>query len=301
MRSQIGLLFAAMMPAFLMPAQARRFSESLLRGIALWVTFATIRIYFAGVTMARAHLDPRDPRAAPSAWAPLVVTLAAAAVVAVPLGRALRELPSRSFPEMVARVNEVTTTGLPGIVLWPFRTLIAPVFVEGGWPYLSALAGSLVVLLAAIAWVLKSDDVFHAAGDELVGGAGACEHPASRGRRRASARRAGRWRRPDGTERTFIWKNGMQTLRELNIKSLLPIAILAVYAIVGARFGMSTNVAAALCLASLMLAGGGDAAGAGQPDERPPRRPASPRTAQDLAGQRRRLDSRRDAVAGHCC
>jgi hypothetical protein len=252
-RSQIGLLFAAMMPAFLI-AGAASFSERLLRGIALWVTFATVRIYFAGITMARAHLNAPDSRVRALAWVPLVVTLAAAAVVGLPLARALRELPSRSFPEVLARVNDVTTTGLPGIVLWPTRSLIAPLFVNGGTAYVSSIAGSLVILLVAVAWLLRSDEVFHAAGAEPV-----VARAAANIRRRAAVPRvrAARWAlAPTGRpELIFFWKNGMQTLRELNVKSMLPIGILIVYAIVGARFGMSTNVAAALCLASLMLAG----------------------------------------------
>jgi ABC-2 type transport system permease protein len=260
-RSQMGLLFAAMMPAFLIAGSAS-FFERLLRGIALWVTFATVRIYFAGITMARAHLNAPESRVRALAWAPLVVTLAATAVVGIPLGRALRDLPSRSFPVALARVNEVTTTGLAGIVLWPTRTLIAPLFVDGGMAYLSSIAGSFVILLAAVAWVLQSDHVFQAAGAELAVG----RAPAKTRRRAAAPRvRAARWSlAPTGRpELIFFWKNGMQTLRELNFKSMLPIAILAVYAVVGARFGMSTNVAAALCLASLMLAGGATLLGPG--------------------------------------
>ncbi len=130
------------------------------------MTFATIRVYFAGVTMARQRLRSPDPRARRLAWAPLLATVAAAAVVAVPLARAVPVPPDRPFPEIVAQVGIVTTTGLPGVVLWPFRALIAPVFAQGAVPYVGALAGSLVVLLASIAWVLKSDEVFLAAIDD---------------------------------------------------------------------------------------------------------------------------------------
>ena len=70
MRSQLGLLFAAMVPVFLItnpglssalhlgPASSR-----LLRGLTLWVVFVAGRAYFAGVTLSRARLASRDPRA----------------------------------------------------------------------------------------------------------------------------------------------------------------------------------------------------------------------------------------------
>ena len=56
------------------------------------------------------------------------------------------------------------------------------------------------------------------------------------------------------TETVFLWKNAMETLRATNAKSLIPIAILIAYAVVGARFGMSISLAPAVCFAALMLA-----------------------------------------------
>ena len=141
--------------------------------------------------MARQRLRSADPRARRMAWAPLLATVAAAAVVAVPLARAVPVPPELPFPEMVTQLGIVTTTGLPGVVLWPFRTLLAPVFVQGGVPYVAALAGSLVVLLASIAWVLKSDEVFLSAIDDSVT-AGAWQESGGADPRRACDRPAGR-------------------------------------------------------------------------------------------------------------
>ena len=236
-RSQIGLLFAAMMPAFLLADAASAF-ERLLRGIGLWVTFATVRVYFAGVTMAREHLGARHAPARLVAWAPLGVTIVAAAIVGVPLARAIRLLPVRSFPEVIAGVNEVTMSGLPGIVLWPVRTLIRPLLADGAGSFMAAIGPSLLVLTATIAWVLLSDGIFQDAGAEPV----VARSPAGARRRKAPPRvRASAWAlaltgRP---ETVFFWKNGMQMFRGLNVKSMLPLLVLGVYAVVGARFGMS--------------------------------------------------------------
>lgn len=255
MRSQLGLLFAAMLPAFLMPAPGTMsIAGRLLRGIALWVTFATIRIYFAGVTMARQRLRSADPRARLLAWAPLLATAAAVVVVAVPLARALPMSADLPFPEMIAQLGTVTTTGLPGVVLWPFRALIAPVFAPGGVPYLGALAGSLVVLLMSIAWVLKSDDVFLAAPEDPVtqessGG--------RRGRPEPRVRSAGWPLALSGrTETALMWKNAMQTLRGTSIRSVLPPLVGLGFGIVAMTAGVSRarGLAPVMCLVALVVA-----------------------------------------------
>ena len=93
-RSQFGLLFAAMVPAFLFNAPGTTsIAAMFLRAIALWIMFVTVRVYFAGVTMARARLGSADPRARRAAWMPLAGTVAALGVVAVPLVRAMQDVP----------------------------------------------------------------------------------------------------------------------------------------------------------------------------------------------------------------
>src|SRR6266403_2102113 len=79
-------IFGAMVPAFLFNTPGTiSVAAMFLRAIALWIIFVTVRVYFAGVTMARARLGSADPRARRAAWMPLAGTVAALGVVAVPL------------------------------------------------------------------------------------------------------------------------------------------------------------------------------------------------------------------------
>jgi hypothetical protein len=111
----------------------------------------------------------------------------------------------------------------------------------------------LLVLLVTVAWVLWSDGIFDAAG--------AGEHqPAAVRRGRAPSQptlRLTGWSLPltGRTEMVFFWKNALETFRNTNVKSLVPIAILIVYAVVGAKFGMSSSLAPAICVAALLMAG----------------------------------------------
>lgn len=257
-RSQFGLLFAAMVPAFLLNNPGTMSVAAMfVRAIALWIIFVTIRVYFAGVTMARARLGSADPRARRAAWMPLAGTVAALGVVAVPLVSATRTFQTSSFDDAVTRIGTATTTGLPRIVLWPFEALLRPLFADGAASYLAAIPGALIVLLATVAWVVKSDEVFQAANDEGA----VMQKPSTERRRRRMAAprvRAAGWplALSGRTEMAFMWKNGMQTLRSLNMGSLWGPVIGLTWGITAFTIAMSQTrgLASATCFVALFLA-----------------------------------------------
>jgi hypothetical protein len=256
-RSQVGLLFAAIIPPFLFGGSATiSLSGRLLVAVGLWVLLVTMRVYFAGVSMARAHLDSPDRRIRRVAWLPLLVTVGAFAAVLVPVARALLSISGQPLAVVLVELDGATATGPARMVLMPFRLLVGPFFADGGIPYISALGGALVVLLGTFAWVLTSDQIFQGAD-----GYGPSPVPRHEGRGRGRALsvprvRAAGWTLPltGRPEALFFWKNAMRTLRDTNLKSLVPIAILIFYAVVAARFGMSNRLTAALSIAALMMA-----------------------------------------------
>lgn len=256
-RSQFGLLFAAMIPAFLFTTSGTTSTSGMaLRAVALWIAFATFRVYFAGVTMARARLGSADRRARTVAWLPLVLMSAALVAVGVPFARATGAIPISSFTEEVALIGTATTTGWPGVVLWPFQALLRPLFADGTAPYLAAIPGALLVLLATIAWVLESDRVFQDAGENLV-----IQKPATESRRRRIAAprlRATGWplALSGRTEMAFMWKNGMQTLRGSNLRSMWGPMIGFAFGITGFTVAVSRNrgLVSAMCLVALVFA-----------------------------------------------
>jgi len=258
-RSQLGLLFAAIVPAFLFNAPGTTSVAAMCRrAIGLWIVLVTFRVHFAGVTMARARLGLSDSRARRTAWMPLVVTMAALIVVAVPFARAVMSFQSVSFNEIVTRVGTATTTGVAGLVVSPLAMLVRPLFVDGNAAFLAAVPGALLVLLMMIAWVVKSDEVFQSATQQIA----AIHQPTKEGRRRRVSvlrvRGAGWPLALSGrTEMAFMWKNGTQTMRALNLQSLWGPMIGVGFGLLGFTAAMSQTrgLASAVCLASLMLAG----------------------------------------------
>src|SRR5438874_7756799 len=116
--------------------------------------------------LARARLTASDPRIRRAAWSPLLAISAALAVVVVAVLRSLMSQPVSSAADAASRFTDVVSNGLPRIVLWPFNILVRPLFAGWPGPFLWAMAGSLMVMVATVTWVLQSDAIFQRVPDE---------------------------------------------------------------------------------------------------------------------------------------
>jgi hypothetical protein len=192
------------------------------------------------------------------AWAPLVLTIAAFAAVAVPLVRSFVAVPPSSLRGQMERVLQITSTGLPRIALAPFGALVRPVFAGSMSEYLIAMRDALAVLLLFVVWVLRSDEVFQTAGEPLA------PQKEERPSGIRSGARVGRleWTLPltGRPEMVFFWKNSMQTLRHASVTKALPyIFPIVMFSVIGTSARLSAtgsrNLAAGLAVASLMIAG----------------------------------------------
>jgi hypothetical protein len=166
LRSQLGILFAVVVFGITVPSLSG--VERLWLGVALWVLFVTGKLYFTGVSLTRARMRVTAARERLLAWLPPAVALTAAALVAAALTRAFFASPPSGMSGAFALVGDVAGQPLLRIVLWPFIALTRPVFATSIGAYLAGLAGSVAVLAAVVAWVLKSDEAFHDAADEAA-------------------------------------------------------------------------------------------------------------------------------------
>ncbi len=257
MRSQLGLLFAAIVSAIAFPSAA--VAGRLRFALSMWLLLVTAKVYFTGVTLARTRLGSPSAGALRIAWTPVAVLVAALTIVGNAIGREFFRQAPASFADGLTRLDRATLVGWPPIVLWPFVALARPLFAAWPGPYLVGLAGSLTVLAATTAWALRSDEAFQDAAAE------AAERRAARRiaqRTPAPRARATGWMLgPSGRpEAVFLWKNAMQTLRATSgvtlVRYLAPLVILS--SIIGSLI-MSANEArggaAALCTLALAAAG----------------------------------------------
>jgi len=237
LRSQIGLLFGAIILGIAVPS-AYGFGR-LRMGVAMWFLLVTGKVYFTGVSLARARLRSASARTRRVAWLPVAVLTAAIAIVASAIARAFLAAPPSSVRRALQLLSEVSLQPLPRIVLWPFAAITSPLFLSSApaGAYLAALAGSAVVLALSTAWVLKSDEAFQDAAAEA----------AQRRKRQPQGqlavsyrtRSAGWTLAPTGRpEAAFAWKAAMQTLRVVDKRGLARfVAILFVLTLAATSVG----------------------------------------------------------------
>jgi len=223
LRSQIGILFGVVVFGLTVPSLSG--FERLGLGVAMWLLFLTGKVYFTGVSLTRARIRVAGARAQLYAWLPPALVLTAVAIVATALTRAFLAAPPAGMRDAVRLVGDVSRQPLTRIVLWPFMALTRPVFATSLGAYLTALAGSVAVLTAVVVWVLKSDEAFHDATDEAARRRG--RQAQGRAAVNYRARTAGWSLAPTGrAEGAFAWKAAMQTLRVVDKRGAVRIAVI---------------------------------------------------------------------------
>ncbi len=224
MRSQIGLLFGAAIMGLVVPS-AGGFAR-LRIGIAMWLLLFTGKVYATGLTLTRARLAAAGRSAPRWAWLPIGAVAAAVLVVGVPLVRAFSNGPISGVHDAMLRLDQVTSSGLPAAVLWPFTAVARPFAAEWPGPYLRSLMWAIVVLVALIVWVLKSDEAFQdAAADVAHKRAAVKRRQVSSLRARAAGLPLALTGRP---ETAFAWKAALQTMRVVDRRSLARLAAVVV-------------------------------------------------------------------------
>jgi ABC-2 type transport system permease protein len=223
MRSQLGILIGALIVGIAAPSLPG--FMRLRIAIGFWFLLITSKVYFTGVTLARARLTSASGSARAAAWLPLGVVAAALAIVAIPLIRDFSGQPVSGLPDGMLRLGRVALTGTPHVALWPFIALARPFFAAWPGPYLQSLAWAAVIFLLTVMWVVVSDGTFQDAAEEV-----ARKRAASRAVRtpapsaRATGLPLGLTGRP---EMAFAWKAALQTLRVADRRVLARFALTA--------------------------------------------------------------------------
>lgn len=252
MRSQLGVLFASVITSiFFVPGAG----VSRLRiAVSMWLLLTLVRVYVAGVTLARARLTRSSGTGSRwTAWAPIAGLAGALTVVAAAAWRELGSVPLTGTQDLAERLERVTASGLPRIVLWPFSAAMRPIFAQGPGPYVSAVFGVLVLIGIGVAWVVSNVDAF-----DLVCGNGdepRIDGPASR-RGVYRSRRGWTLQLSGRPEAAFVWKNAQQTWRaNPAAKRWLPVVAAIVTLAVVAAAGGFRGVAGIAATVALVAAG----------------------------------------------
>jgi ABC-2 type transport system permease protein len=208
-RSQWAVFFGALIMAMTYPVAS---IPARIRGLlAMWLLLMTSRVFFTGVTLARARLRTGPVGARRVAWVPLLMTFGAVAAIAGSIAQRIWQRPVVSLGQAFSLLVEVSLTGLPHLVLLPFIALVRPLFADSLVEFLRVLPAAIGVYAVSIVWVLRADETFDVMTGDLA------EAHVQRPTKRTTAYQARTvgWTlaltgRP---ETAFVWKGVLQTFR----------------------------------------------------------------------------------------
>ena len=250
MRSQLGVLFGSLVFAVLVPIGLSNASRVRMM-MTVWLVLFTGRVYASGVGLARASLSSTDVSRRRLARLLLVLVLGALTIAALPLGRAMLDAPIAGLNDGLDRAARVLTTGLPRVALWPFVALVRPTFVSDWQEFLPSLAGALVVASAMAAWVLVNGQAFEDLSREV---ADQRRDQPQRKQVEYRARNVVWMLAPRGrAEMAFAWKGLLQTVRVVEVRVLVRLAIVVFWVAVVASIS-SSGVSASLGVFAMMVA-----------------------------------------------
>ena len=253
LRSQLGILFFIVVFSLFVPSSAAFLR--LRTGLAMWILFATGKIYFAGIGLAKSRLTSASGPARRLAWAPVALLVAALGLAATALARAFLGRPVTGVQDALTRFSDAAATPPMRVALLPFVALARPFFAPWPWPFALSLVPALAVLAVVTLWVIRTDEGFEEAASQA-----SARSAAARQARMApapSARVAGWTLALTGsTEGVFMWKNALQVLRATSgvalIRYFVPLAV-AVAAMSTAVLSSRGNVGIAMALCSIAV------------------------------------------------
>jgi hypothetical protein len=237
LRSQTSLLFSAVLSVLLFSGfhfTAARF----MRVGGLWLVYATLQLNFAAAAFVRANLTEHGL----TGWRRRAgLVLGFAALVGAGWWGVRHALPgiadafSDDPAEGAAALGRALGGGVLGVLLWPLRALLGPLFATTPRAFLAALPGAVLVLAVHYLWVVSSALAFEEVAAEA----------AEKTARRIDALRRGRGletplpsrvRRPallrlaatGSPARAILWKNLTGLARTNRPRTLVFLAIFAV-------------------------------------------------------------------------
>lgn len=268
-RAQLGVMFNAMLWMLILGQNGSTLPVA-LRAVGLWLLFSAAYLHRLGAALVRESWTQHGLRGARRHAVSIAVFVAAIAAVAFNVVASAGALQAAEGARATAAVLTSALARQPAsLVLWPITAILAPAPASaasaGEW--LRVLPGALLVLVAHLVWVMRTDTAFEeaalAATNERARrvqalrsrGAFGSAAPGAAARSRApAAGTRGLPLAPTGWPAVaIVWKNIACLRRTMQFRQFVSPVLLA--AVVGALIGPKLGgLAAGLALGALILA-----------------------------------------------
>jgi ABC-2 type transport system permease protein len=233
LRSQLGVFFGAAVATLIMrPGSA---AQGWTFMIGLWLLLMVVRLHLMGVSLRRNSLAEHGRSGFVRQWLPVSCVVGVVGVLATAAARGWPALAAASSAGSVfTELQRLATSGIVGLVLWPFRALARLPLSVSPAAFWRELPPVLVLLAGNYVWVMRSDAAFEEASAdhaEQRAQTRSAPRPVARGTVSAPFRLA-----PDGPpEAAILWKNLILLGRYVSMRTLLRVLPLLVVLMLIAR------------------------------------------------------------------
>ena len=169
-RGQIIILFNTLLWSVLLRGGASSFG-GWRRGVAMWLLFSTLALHRLGVAIVRSNALEHERAGRRRSIVPAIVFSCIVIAVAWGVFSEWSHIAAASVQGLKAATHAVVVAlskMAPSIALWPFRSLIAPVFASSAAVWIVALPFSALVFVLNYLWVVRLDASFEEAALEAT-------------------------------------------------------------------------------------------------------------------------------------
>ena len=157
-RSQLGILFSAVLLALVTMRRGGGAGYAVARGLGYFVVLSTLSLHKIGATLTRAGTRPPDAIRGPRKW---LVASVVALIVMIPLSlmarRAVASFPAQPTVESAVGAIAGALAAPPlGWLLAPFRAVVAPLHARSPGEWTRALPVAIALMLLHIPWILAT-------------------------------------------------------------------------------------------------------------------------------------------------
>lgn len=228
-------------------------------GLALWILFTTMYLHRMGASLVRASTAGHGVSGARHNRWTLIVFGAALTAIAWSVIAALPALRAAADGgDLLGALGDVLSGRTFTVVLFPFRTILAPILAPSSAEWSRAILPALLILLLHIPWVLRTDAAFEeAAAEAAVKRAERIEAIRSRrGHVRAPRKSGARSWLPlaqlGRPANAIVWKNIIAILRTVS-PSTAGVIVGSVVVVVAVMISVAPNLHDSASVAAILL------------------------------------------------
>ncbi|HEX2717368.1 MAG TPA: putative ABC exporter domain-containing protein [Gemmatimonadaceae bacterium] len=157
-RSQLGILFSALILALITMRRGGGAAYAVARGLGYFVVLSTLSLHKIGATLTRAGTRPPDAIRGVRKWlTAAVVTVVVAVPVILMARRAVASFPTRlDFESVVGAISAALAAPPLGWLLLPFRAMVAPLHASSPGEWTRVLPIAIAIMLLHIPWILAT-------------------------------------------------------------------------------------------------------------------------------------------------